>query len=776
VRTDPGTIVGTVAYMSPEQARGQDVDARTDVWSLGVTLYEMLAGRSPFAASSSTDVLAAILDREPAPLARFDPDVPPELQRIISKALRKDRGQRYQTARDVLLDLQTLRDDLHSHGRLGSAAVTPITREPARSRPGPAVAPVPRRTRRMWTAMAGTALALGVGLGVWAWRTGRFAPTPVAPTSGTAQRNLTRLTFGPGLQTDVTFSPDGRLIAYASDRAGNFDIWVQSVSGGDAVQVTKSSTHETQPDWSPDGSTMVFHSDRGNGGIFVVPVLGGTEQQLTAFGSRPTWSPDGSEIFFLVGPALGSSWGDASLYVVPASGGRPQQLLFDFLQGGSWYWIDSHPDGRISALGSHRQRGFGFFTLSRDGRDAIVSRHASNFPIRWSLTEIAPSWFRWNPAGTALVIESRSHGVQNLWRVRVDPKTLAWLSADRLTTGPGRDTALAIASDGSRVAFSTQTESARVWAFPFERARGPLGEGKPVSEEGGQVLYSDLSADGRMLVYSLVRSGSKRTELWTIDLDTGTSQLVVSDVGLGGAGACWSPDGSALAFTQQRQEQDGKRTAFAVAVRRPGEPEQLLNNWSAEYSQMCSQWTPDGHGIIGPYQRPALTGWAALALWNTSRIAADAPEKVLYAEPGAHIWQGRYSPDGRWLSFVVERAGVQDHLIMLIAPAAGGSSRDWRRIAIEHRGADKPRWASDGRTLYFVSPGHAAYLNLWGVHIDPKRGHPVGRPFVITHFDTPSFRISPHVERSDIGIANRRAVLTMVSVTGSIWMLDNVDK
>jgi eukaryotic-like serine/threonine-protein kinase len=110
-RTDAGTVVGTVAYMSPEQARGQPVDARTDIWSLGVMLYEMVAGRGPFTALSSSDVLAAILQNEPVPLTRFDPDTPPELQRIVSKALRKDRAQRYQTITDLRLDLEALRSE-----------------------------------------------------------------------------------------------------------------------------------------------------------------------------------------------------------------------------------------------------------------------------------------------------------------------------------------------------------------------------------------------------------------------------------------------------------------------------------------------------------------------------------------------------------------------------------------------------------------------------------------------------------------------------------------
>ena len=112
VHTDAGTVLGTVAYMSPEQVRGREVDQRTDIWSLGVMLYEMVAGRCPFAGETRSDVMAAILDREPAPLARFDPDVPSELQRIVGKALRKDRDERYQGMRDVVLDLQALREDL----------------------------------------------------------------------------------------------------------------------------------------------------------------------------------------------------------------------------------------------------------------------------------------------------------------------------------------------------------------------------------------------------------------------------------------------------------------------------------------------------------------------------------------------------------------------------------------------------------------------------------------------------------------------------------------
>ena len=176
LRTDAGTVVGTVAYMSPEQARGQQVDARTDVWSLAVVLYEMVAGRGPFDGPSRSDVVAAILDRDPAPIARFAPDVPQELQRIVTKALRKDREQRYQTMQDLLIDLTTLRGEVHEQKQSGSAVAGQHDPAPnASSGAGQSSAipapPTPWWRRRVLVGtVAGLALA---GTIVASWRAGR---------------------------------------------------------------------------------------------------------------------------------------------------------------------------------------------------------------------------------------------------------------------------------------------------------------------------------------------------------------------------------------------------------------------------------------------------------------------------------------------------------------------------------------------------------------------------------------------------------------------------
>jgi serine/threonine protein kinase len=342
LKTDAGTVVGTAAYMSPEQARGQPVDARTDIWSLGVLLYEMVAGRSPFAAPSGSDVLAAILQNEPPPVARFDPDAPAEVQRILTKTLRKDRSQRYQTVQDLLLDLQALREDLHTHARSGSAPVTAIpTEPPPRSSETPTF--VPARKRRLVLVLAAIVIVLAAVVGVWMWRMSHSAQTPATPMTAVVQRPLTRLTFAPGLQTDVTFSPDGRFIAYASDQGGNFDIWVQPIAGGgDPVQVTKSPAADTEPDWSPDGGQIVFRSERDGGGLFVVSALGGPERRLAVFGVRPKWSPDGSRVLFASAPA---GMGHGPFFVVGTDGSPPLRVLERFaadvtsLMG--WAW---HPD------------------------------------------------------------------------------------------------------------------------------------------------------------------------------------------------------------------------------------------------------------------------------------------------------------------------------------------------------------------------------------------------------------------------------------------------
>ena len=222
-----------------------------------------------------------------------------------------------------------------------------------RSRFGASAAGGPRSRRLVRIAAATTLLAALTGAAWWASQVTRPRPQTPAESADRVNYPYTKLTFGPGLQTDPAFSPDGKFIAFASDRAGNFDIWVQALSGAsEPVQVTKSPAHDMQPAWSPDGGTLVFQSERGGGGLFLVPAFGGAERRLTSFGSQPTWSAGGSEILFFVGRLpLHHLFGNyVRLHAVSLDGEPPREIVSDFLRDGSWRWVASHPDGRISAL------------------------------------------------------------------------------------------------------------------------------------------------------------------------------------------------------------------------------------------------------------------------------------------------------------------------------------------------------------------------------------------------------------------------------------------
>ena len=755
--TEPGALVGTTTYMSPEQARGAEVDARTDIWALGVVLYEMVTGRPPFTGSTRSDVLAAILEREPKALTEVEASLPRELQRIVGKALRKDPDQRYQVMKDLLLDLEALRDEL----ALSSSSSRGRAVEMGEPRPSIG-------SRAMAVSVALFVIVLAAGLAWWWWA--RPDPDSTGEAVSTGDYAHTRLTFGPGLQTDPTFSPDGKFIAYSSDRGSNFDIWVEPVGGGgEPVQITRSPAQDTQPAWSPDGTTIVFRSERDGGGLYVVPALGGPQRRLASTGQWPSWSRDGSEIFFRLGDfetsrAVGVP---ARLFAIPLEGSALRELIPAFLRGGRWRWIAAHPRGDVSALGDHRTQGFGFYTVALDERRVVVSRQV---PLG-SDPAVLASRFAWNAAGTMLYVEAAANNVASLWRVRVDPQTLHWQSAERLTTPSGLDVGATVSPDGTRVAFSRQQLSTRIWSFPIDTEPHPRvsGEPQPLTEDGAWVEFPALSPDGRLLAYQLRRPGIDRTELWVEELGGPRRELLATNT----RGAAWSPDGKRVVYWHVRFNR--QPIEAATAYRQLGGSEQYVSRWSADFGFGAFDWTPDQRALLGSYTEPLTDLYASLVLWPTSDPEASRPIRTLLSAPSTGFWQGRFSPNGRWISFVAV-SDVPTRVGIGIIPADARSLREWKRVAEDHEWADKPRWAADGRTLFFLSRRPGSYFNLWAVRFDPDRGEPIGSPFALTQLDSPAFMISPQYDVNELSISPGRAVLSMQTSSGSIWMVEGVDR
>src|SRR6266496_2142321 len=291
-------VMGTASYMSPEQAEGRPVDHRSDIFSLGILLYEMATGTRPFRGESPMSILSAIIKDAPAPAVDVNPGVPLELDRVIRRCLAKDPARRYQSAVDLRNDLEDLK---HAH-------------------------PAERRAfgaRRVTQGLVGVViLAVAITATVLLSRRGRDDRGPSA--------TFTTLTSMPGREWFPSLSPDGKWVVYGAEMEGNFDIFLQSVSGSNPVNLTKDSVaDDDMPAFSPDGEHIAFRSSREGGGIFVMGRTGEAVRRVTRSGFNPAWSPDGSELLFTSGRMdvnPQNSEGQSELWVVRAAGGEPRRL------------------------------------------------------------------------------------------------------------------------------------------------------------------------------------------------------------------------------------------------------------------------------------------------------------------------------------------------------------------------------------------------------------------------------------------------------------------
>ena len=281
--TSPGSALGTVAYMSPEQARGEDLDARTDLFSLGLVLYEMATGQHAFTGSTSAVILGALLHTAPTAPTELNPEIPDDLERAISKCLEKDKDLRYQSASELRADLKRLKRDADSGKSVARPAAQPARR---------------RKSALPW--VGGAALVVAAGLGWWLWP----PPPPPPPV-------ITPFTTDGGYKSNAQLSPDGEKVAYEWRQ----DIYVKPVGPGTRlIRLTDHEAYETYPVWSPDGRRIAFVRELSATGaaIYTVPALGGQERKLIdlsglgSFSSLPalSWSPDGDWLAFSERPSV----------------------------------------------------------------------------------------------------------------------------------------------------------------------------------------------------------------------------------------------------------------------------------------------------------------------------------------------------------------------------------------------------------------------------------------------------------------------------------------
>jgi Tol biopolymer transport system component/DNA-binding winged helix-turn-helix (wHTH) protein len=634
-----------------------------------------------------------------------------------------------------------------------TASPGPLDTPHAPATPPPAQ---PRRLLRVavvGAVVVATAVAVGFGTRTYWHREARHV-----------QRTLAELTYEPGLQRDPAWSPDGRMLAFASDRSGNFDIWVQDITDGVTTPVTTSGFQESQPDWSPDGQAIVFRSERDGGGLYVIPVRGGQARRVSPFGSRPRWSPSGDQILFSYAePNTGAA---VKMYVVNRDGSAPRVIGHPALTGFNTTSAAWHPDGRVSFWGRRGLSEWEFITVPLSGDSLERSELNRDARTRLSNGELELSAFTWSKSGHFLYFEGQSHAVRNLWRVSVDAATLAWQGEpERLTTGPGADGGVAVSPDGRQLAFGVAAGHPAVWSFPFDPVAAKLkGPGTALTSGDFDERGADAWMDGERIVY--LASRNNREELWERSQDA-VPHLLLAATDWTRSSPRWSPDGTLIAY--HRRPRNAGRGDGAVAVLSVDAKQERLLTTPGTGEVIPSDWSSDSQRLLATcrFGSEERLGTCILPV-SGSRTGL----RRLSSDDRLSMFQQRFSPNEKWISFIAVTPGDRSVARIYLMPAEGGA---WIPVTDGTAYDDKPRWSPDGRTLYFIS-NREGRSNVWGQRIEPDTGAALGSPFRVTAFDEGRQSLAPYIGQLTMSVTPTRIVLPMYEATGQIWVLDGVDQ
>jgi Tol biopolymer transport system component len=662
--TSAGTVMGTVAYMSPEQVRGEPLDARTDLYSLGVVLYEMATGREAFSGTTTGVVFDGILNREPPPPSEANPAVPGELERIIGKALEKDKDVRYQTARDLLADLKRLRRDSTSGRRAASAGLSSASISAAAAPSGPVGVARAGGGRRVL--IAGVAVLSVVALGALGFRLAS-APAPlkvdkvVQITSDHATKSRP-LTDG----TRLYFSEGSVTLRSVLTQVG--------VTGGETATIPVPFPAPGLVDLSPDGTELLVVADRQIRGLvsessplWIVPFLGGTPRPVGDLRvDDAAWSPDGGTIAYTVGP---------DVFLTNTDGSTPRKI---WTAGGSAYYPAWSPDGQRLRL---------TVVDPKDGRRSIWEVGAGGDDPRPVLPGFEP-WAccgRWSPDGRHYVFSSgpspRS-GVGSLapegWDLWVLTEGRGWLSKGqpvRLTQGPLSYTVPVWSRDGRRIFAEGSRQSG-------ELVRCALGSGDCTPHLGGiDAEGVSYSRDGQWVAWVAPDGG-----LWRSRAD-GSDKLQLTFPPLWAALPTWSPDGARICFARLER---GAPTRLMLVPADGGPAQEALPD--DEGSEVDGEWSPDGRRLV--FGRLATGGPGDLEI--TVQIGDLETGRITPVPGSKGLFSPRWSPDGRHLA-----ALRHDSLALLLYDF---SSQQWRPL-VEGTYVGYPAWAHDSASLFVTEDG-----------------------------------------------------------------------
>jgi serine/threonine protein kinase len=650
--TSPGQVVGTIAYMAPEQVRAKELDARTDLFSFGAVLYEMATGAMPFRGESSGIIFNAILERQPVSAVRLNPDVPPELERVISKCLEKERDLRYQHASDIRADLQRLKRDTDPHGN-----------DPSSARVIPSSPPAPRRYAWMLWTLVGLLAA-----GILAWVVANRRP-PAAQNPLT-NAHFTRLTNFGGAKSDPALSPDGKFAAFISNRSGRFDIWLIETNGNSLANLTQGRIGDARAPlravgFSRDGLEVWSAGIEGRSGgtegrrLMLWPLMGGAPHNfLDEAAAEVAWSPDGTRVVY-------HKWQAGDPTFVADHNGNNQRLIVQnetslhnhfpvWSKDGRWiYFVRGRPATREMDL----------WRVPADGGAPEQLTHLN--------TDVAfPTPI--NEQTVLFVAHDKNGNGPSLWAFDERTRT-----SQRVSSGFEQYTALAATADGRRLAASVVNPQVNLWSVPITRRPVEEQDVEPVqlptmrsqaprfgggslfylsSRDGADGLWSyrdgkameiwkgsegaldspaAISADGKNVAFALTRGGKRQMHVM---MEDGTQlHPLSSDVDVRGT-ASWSPDGKWIAVAGSDRTGPG---LFKLPIE-GGSPVRIATG-----PLLDPVWSPRGDLIV--YCGPQVFTLAPLLAVRPDGTPVQLPEIKVQREGE----RARFLPDGTGLVYML---------------------------------------------------------------------------------------------------------------------------
>jgi serine/threonine protein kinase len=487
--TTPGTIVGTVPYMSPEQVKGEPVDTRSDIFSFGVVLHEMITGRQLFARQTAAETIAAILKDEPPDVAEFA--IPQDVAQLLKRCLAKDPNARFQSARDLTLTLQ---------GMLADARSSTANRT-KKARPAQPL---------LWVGLSVIAILMALGLW-WLWP---------RPSSGQVQQRL--ISLFPGAHREASFSPDGSFITFINDADGVPQVWIKNLAQGDPREITTGKVPAHHPRWSPNNDQIVFSSASS---LWSVPTLGGPARKIIEGGYNPNWSWDGSRLVYEKDDSIWTAKADGSEQRKVEGVPTPDYLLADRTPVFS-------PDGSLIA----------FFQCSKGPiGDIWVIPSTGGQPRQLTFDDHFGGTPAWTPDGKYIVFSSLRAGSRTLWKV-----ALSGGKPEAVLVSAGEDTEPEISRDGSKLIYTNTRNS-----FVLTLWDPTTTKTHDLMEARSDLTDPSFSPHADAISFFLVENDGDN-QVHTIDLAGGNSIQLTNGKGERNIHPRWSPDGSWLYFYQIR--------------------------------------------------------------------------------------------------------------------------------------------------------------------------------------------------------------------------------